>query len=363
MCVPSRSSAIGSHATELSAAPTHTSAQRVSSPHPQAQHNVSPPRARHRVPLPIAQHRVPSQNSVQCGVPPGTQHSVSHSSKLSTQHSAPPELSAVVTSSVHAHPPAPPPPRGPAAEQPCVQPCSHGRGERNGGGRKGGGGEGGKGGNPLKKIRRANCPGPPRAGNGAPQRFPQPRPSGPARRYLFMSAQPDNNRHIFALFLLFFFFFNRGNSPPLPPLLRLSGAVAILPALRIQQRGPQPSVCLHPPLIPPIKRCDPGGAALCPPPPPHHPGRDSTPKTPSGPVRGGAPRAEHLCLSFPMCVYGGWGGRRGATDVHEAQPLPPHPPLKIKRWCGPARALWKRRLLPRCYLKRRRNKGGGGVEK
>lgn len=161
MCVPSRSSAIGSHATELSAAPTHTSAQRVSSPHPQAQHNVSPPRARHRVPLPIAQHRVPSQNSVQCCVPPGAQHSVSHSSKLSTQHSAPPELSAVVTSSVHAHPPAPPHRAAPQrSSRACSRAAMAGESETEGGG-KVGGREGGKGGNPLKKIRCANCPGPP----------------------------------------------------------------------------------------------------------------------------------------------------------------------------------------------------------
>lgn len=320
--VPSQSSAQG---------PTpHSSAQ---GPLPELSTVWCPPRgSAQRVPL------LKTQHSAQC--PPGAQRGRNQFSSCSL--------------------PPPPPPRGPAAEQPCVQPCSHGRGERNGGGRKGGGGEGGKGGNPLKKIRCANCPGPPRAGNGAPQRFPQPRPSGPARRYLFMSAQPDNNRHIFALFLLFFFFFNRGNSPPLPPLLRLSGAVAILPALRIQQRGPQPSVCLHPPLVPPIKRCDPGGAALCP--PPIIPGGIRPPKLRAVPCGGGtAGRAS--VPQFPyVCIWGG-GGRRGATDVHEAQPLPPHPPLKIKRWCGPARALWKRRLLPRCYLKRRRNKGGGGFEK
>lgn len=283
--VPSQSSAQG---------PTpHSSAQ---GPLPELSTVWCPPRgSAQRVPL------LKTQHSAQC--PPGAQRGRNQFSSCS--------------------PPRPPPPRGPAAEQPCVQPCSHGRGERNGGGRKGGGEGGREGGKPSQKNPLCKLPRPP-PGQGTAHRSASRSPARPAPHgVIYLCRHSPTITATFSPFFFFFFFFNRGNSPPLPPLLRLSGAVAILPALRIQQRGPQPSVCLHPPLVPPIKRCDPGGAALCP--PPIIPGGIRPPKLRAVPC-GGGHRGPSICASVSLCVCMGGGGDDGGPPTCTKRNPSPHTP-------------------------------------
>lgn len=211
--VPSQSSAQG---------PTpHSSAQ---GPLPELSTVWCPPRdSAQRVPL------LKTQHSAQC--PPGAQRGRNQFSSCS--------------------PPRPPPtarPRSGAAVRAAVQPWQ-GRAKRRGAERWGGGREG-RGETLSKKSAVQTAPAPP--GQGTAHRSASRSPARPAPHgVIYLCRHSPTITATFSPFFFFFFFFNRGNSPPLPPLLRLSGAVAILPALRIQQRGPQPSVCLHPPSSPP----------------------------------------------------------------------------------------------------------------
>lgn len=220
--------------------------------------------------------------------------------------------------------PPPPPtarPRSGAAVRAAVQPWQ-GRAKRRGAERWGGGREG-RGETLSKKSAVQTAPAPP--GQGTAHRSASRSPARPAPHgVIYLCRHSPTITATFSPFFFFFFFFlTEEIPPPLPPLLRLSGAVAILPALRIQQRGPQPSVCLHPPLVPPIKRCDPGGAALCP--PPIIPGGIRPPKLRAVPCGGGtAGRAS--VPQFPyVCVWGVGGDDGGPPTCTKRNPSPHTP--------------------------------------